>query len=100
MSFPKDFTWGCASASYQIEGAVAEGGRQPSIWDAFSHSAGRVLCDHTGDVATDHYHKYKEDVQLMAWLGLKAYRFSISWSRLLNPETGVVNPAGRIFTTG
>ncbi|GGV06949.1 beta-glucosidase [Actinomadura cremea] len=83
MRFPEGFLWGTATASYQIEGAAAEDGRAPSIWDAFSRTPGRVLDGDTGDVATDHYHRWREDVAAMARLGVGAYRFSISWSRVL-----------------
>ncbi|MFJ3202466.1 GH1 family beta-glucosidase [Streptomyces sp. NPDC086989] len=86
-TFPPDFLWGTATAAYQIEGAAREGGRTPSIWDTFSHTPGKVFEGHTGDVAVDHYHRYPEDVRLMAELGLNAYRFSVSWSR--------VQPTGR-----
>ncbi|MFI8962986.1 GH1 family beta-glucosidase [Streptomyces sp. NPDC053493] len=85
--FPSGFLWGAATAAYQIEGAVAEDGRTPSIWDTFSHTPGKVFQGHTGDVAVDHYHRFREDVRLMADLGLNAYRFSVSWSR--------VQPTGR-----
>ncbi|WP_312892737.1 GH1 family beta-glucosidase [Allostreptomyces psammosilenae] len=87
MRFPSGFLWGAATAAYQIEGAAAEDGRTPSIWDTFSHTPGRVRGGDTGDVAADHYHRYREDVALMADLGLRAYRFSVSWSR--------VQPTGR-----
>ncbi|QFG20817.1 GH1 family beta-glucosidase [Actinomadura sp. WMMB 499] len=83
MVFPEGFLWGTATASYQIEGAAAEDGRAPSIWDTFSRTPGRVLNGDTGDVATDHYHRWREDVAAMARLGVGAYRFSISWSRVL-----------------
>ena len=73
--FPRDFIWGTATASYQVEGAVKEDGRGPSIWDTFSHTPGKVVNNATGDVANDHYHLYKTDVQLMKALGVKAYRF-------------------------
>ncbi|MET9378308.1 GH1 family beta-glucosidase [Streptomyces sp. NPDC003035] len=86
-SFPPGFLWGAATAAYQIEGAAAEDGRTPSIWDTFSHTPGKVFEGHTGDVAVDHYHRYREDVRLMSELGLNAYRFSVSWSR--------VQPTGR-----
>ncbi|MER7909945.1 GH1 family beta-glucosidase [Streptomyces sp. NPDC096068] len=86
-SFPPGFLWGAATAAYQIEGAAAEDGRTPSIWDTFSHTPGRVFEGHTGDVAVDHYHRFREDVALMSELGLNAYRFSVSWSR--------VQPTGR-----
>ncbi|MET9954871.1 GH1 family beta-glucosidase [Streptomyces sp. NPDC006339] len=85
--FPPDFLWGAATAAYQIEGAAAEDGRTPSIWDTFSHTPGKVFQGHTGDVAVDHYHRFREDVRLMSELGLNAYRFSVSWSR--------VQPTGR-----
>ena len=75
--FPAGFTWGAATASYQIEGAVAEDGRGESIWDRFSHAPGHVADGDTGDVACDHYHRYREDVAIMADLGLNAYRFSV-----------------------
>ncbi|WP_371478686.1 GH1 family beta-glucosidase [Kitasatospora sp. NBC_00315] len=87
LAFPRTFLWGAATAAYQIEGAAAEDGRTPSIWDTFSRTPGKVHEGDTGDVATDHYHRFREDVALMAELGIKAYRFSISWSR--------VQPTGR-----
>ncbi|WP_433183452.1 GH1 family beta-glucosidase [Actinoallomurus sp. CA-150999] len=97
IRFPTDFVWGAATAAYQIEGAVAEDGRGPSIWDTFAHTPGNVLGGDTGDVATDHYHRFREDVALMASLGLTAYRFSISWSRVLPDGAGPVNPKGLDF---
>ncbi|HZD24014.1 MAG TPA: GH1 family beta-glucosidase [Acidimicrobiia bacterium] len=95
--FPPDFLWGVATAAYQIEGAWNQGGRGPSIWDTFSHTAGKTLNGHNGDDAVDHYHRYPEDVALMADLGVDAYRFSISWSRLIPDGTGEVNPGGVDF---
>ena len=95
--FPKNFLWGAATAAYQIEGAAAEDGRGPSVWDTFCAKPGKVLQDHTGDVATDHYHRYREDVGIMADLGLKAYRMSLSWSRLLPTGAGTVNARGVDF---
>ncbi|MDZ7401707.1 MAG: GH1 family beta-glucosidase [candidate division KSB1 bacterium] len=95
--FPSNFTWGCATASYQIEGAWLEGGKGLSIWDAFSHIPGKILHGHTGDVACDHYHRYKEDVALMAAMGLPAYRFSISWPRIQPAGYGKPNPEGIRF---
>jgi beta-glucosidase len=95
--FPTDFLWGAATASYQIEGGATEGGRGPSIWDTFSHTPGKTKNGDTGDIAVDHYHRFREDVGLMAKLGLKAYRFSISWSRLLPSGTGEVNREGVQF---
>ena len=90
------FLFGVATASYQIEGAVAEDGRTPSVWDTFSHTPGVVVEGHTGDVACDHYHRYKEDVQLIADLGVEYYRFSIAWPRIF-PRKGEYNPAGMAF---
>ena len=96
-SFPDGFVWGAATASYQIEGAVHADGRGESIWDRFSHTPGRVRNGDTGDVACDHYHRYRDDVALLAGLGLNAYRFSVSWSRVLPTGTGPVNEAGLDF---
>ena len=96
-TFPEGFIWGAATASYQIEGAVAEGGRGPSIWDTFSHTPGRTLDGATGDVACDHYHRLDADVQLMADLGLQAYRFSVAWPRIVPTGSGAVNPEGLDF---
>ncbi|MGN6415836.1 GH1 family beta-glucosidase [Flexivirga sp.] len=96
VQFPADFVFGAATASYQIEGAVAEGGRRPSIWDTFSHTPGKVERGETGDVACDHYHRVSEDVALMRQLGLDSYRFSLAWPRI-KPDDGPVNPAGLAF---
>ncbi|WP_112466642.1 GH1 family beta-glucosidase [Streptomyces triticisoli] len=87
VTFPPAFLWGAATSAYQIEGAVREDGRTPSIWDTFSHTPGKTAGGDTGDIAVDHYHRYRDDVALMADLGLNAYRFSVSWSR--------VQPIGR-----
>jgi len=95
--FPKNFIWGAATAAYQIEGAWQQDGRGESIWDRFSHTAGRVLNDDTGDVACDHYQRYREDVALMKQLNLQAYRFSIAWPRILPAGTGEVNLKGLDF---
>jgi beta-glucosidase len=95
--FPKGFLWGTATASYQVEGAVAEDGRAPSVWDTFSHTPGKVIQNATGDVADDHYHRYKEDVQVMKSLGVKAYRFSIAWPRVFPQGSGQPNPRGLDF---
>lgn len=92
--FPKDFLFGCATASYQVEGAANLDGRGPSVWDTFSRLPGRTLNDQNADVSVDQYGKYKEDVQLMKWLGLGAYRFSVSWSRVLPEGSGRVNEKG------
>ena len=97
MSFRKDFIWGAATASYQIEGAAFEDGKGPSVWDRFSHEPGKVLEGHTGDVACDHYHRFREDVQLMKAMGVKNYRFSLSWPRLLPQGVGEVNEQGVVF---
>ena len=95
--FPPGFLWGVATAAYQVEGAWDEGGRGPSIWDTFSHTPGKTRNGENGDVAVDHYHHYVEDVRLMADLGVNAYRFSISWSRLIPDGTGEVNAEGLAF---
>jgi beta-galactosidase len=95
--FPLDFVWGAATASYQIEGAVHEGGRGPSIWDAMCQMPGKIQNGDTGDVACDHYHRVEEDVKLMKELGLKAYRFSIAWPRIQPDGKGEPNPEGLAF---
>mmetsp|Transcript_146700 Transcript_146700/g.470774 ORF Transcript_146700/g.470774 Transcript_146700/m.470774 type:complete len:518 (+) Transcript_146700:89-1642(+) len=100
LSFPKGFMWGSATASYQIEGAAAEGGRTPCIWDTFCATPGKVKNGDSGAVACDHYHRFKEDVKLMKELGFPAYRFSISWSRLLPKGRGEVNPEAVKFYAG
>ncbi len=97
LRFPPDFVWGAATAAYQVEGAVSEDGRGPSIWDTFAHTPGVVLGGDTGDVATDHYHRFREDVALMSSLGLTAYRFSISWPRVQPDGSGKVNQKGLDF---
>jgi beta-glucosidase len=96
-SFPQGFLWGSATASYQVEGAVNEDGRGPSIWDTFSHIEGKTNNGDTGDVADDHYHRYKEDIQLMKDLGLKTYRFSVAWPRVFPQGAGAPNPRGLDF---
>ena len=95
LAFPDDFLFGSATASYQIEGAVAEDGRGPSIWDTFSHTQGKVWNDDTGDVADDHYHRLEADLDLMADLGLEAYRFSIAWPRIQPTGRGPVDGCRR-----
>jgi beta-glucosidase len=97
MQFPSDFVWGAATSSYQIEGAASEDGRGETIWDVFCRTPGKVANGDTGDVACDHYHRYAEDVALMASLGLKAYRFSVAWSRILPEGRGRVEPRGLDF---
>ena len=94
MSFSKDFVWGAASASYQIEGGAFEDGRGLSIWDTFSHTPGKTWNGHTGDVACDAYHRLEEDLDLMVSLGIKNYRFSISWPRILPSGRLPVNEKG------
>src|SRR5215813_10127759 len=96
-AFPPGFIWGTATAAYQVEGAVKEDGRGPSIWDTFSHTPGKVNSNSTGDVANDHYHLYKSDVQMMKALGVKAYRFSIAWPRVFPNGDGPANPKGLDF---
>jgi beta-glucosidase len=97
ISFPKDFIWGTAASSYQIEGAWNEDGKGLSIWDTFTHTKGKIANNENGDVAIDHYHRWKEDIQLMADLGLKSYRFSTSWPRIFPNGTGQVNQKGVEF---
>ncbi|MDO9457934.1 GH1 family beta-glucosidase [Nocardioides sp.] len=94
---PPGFVLGAATAAYQVEGAVAEDGRGPSIWDTFSHQAGRITDGSTGDVAADHYHRSEEDVALLGRLGVGSYRFSVSWSRVVPSGRGPVNAAGLDF---
>ncbi len=96
-AFPDGFLWGVSSSAYQIEGAVAEDGRGKSTWDIFSAEPGRIVGDQTAAVATDHYHRYREDVGLMDELGVDAYRFSIAWPRVLPDGSGHVNQAGLDF---
>jgi beta-glucosidase len=95
--FPPGFLWGSATASYQVEGAFNEDGRAPSIWDTFSHTPGKTVAAANGDVADDHYHRYKEDIQLMKGLGVKAYRFSVAWPRVFPQGAGAPNPKGLDF---
>ncbi len=95
--FPADFAWGAATAAYQIEGAWAEDGKGPSVWDLMSHQPGRIWSGHNGDIACDHYHRWREDVALMKELGLKVYRFSVSWPRVLPEGVGRKNEAGLAF---
>jgi len=97
LAFPKDFVWGCATSAYQIEGAWNEDGKGESIWDRFSRTPGRIRTGDTGDVACDHYHRYREDVGLMKQLGLKGYRFSISWPRIFPTGRGALNEKGLDF---
>ena len=97
FEFPQDFQWGSATAAYQIEGAVGEDGRGQSIWDAFAHTPGKILNNDNGDTACDHYHRWKEDLQIVKALGHKTYRFSLAWPRLLPEGRGKANQAGIDF---
>jgi len=97
ITYPPEFIWGAAASSYQIEGAWNEDGKEESIWDRFSHTSGNIKNDDSGDIACDHYHRYKEDVALMKELGLRAYRFSISWPRVLPKGRGNINKPGLDF---
>lgn len=92
--FPAGFVWGCATASYQVEGAASEDGRKPSVWDTYARTPGMVQNGDTGDIADDSYHRYKQDVQLLKSLGVKAYRFSIAWPRVFPDGTGQPNEKG------
>src|SRR6516225_8656545 len=95
--FPAGFFWGTATSAYQIEGAWNEDGKGVSIWDTYAHTPGKIANGDTGDVANDHYHRYKEDVQLMKELGSNAYRFSVSWPRIFPEGTGQPNTKGLDF---
>ena len=97
QTFPADFRWGVSTASYQIEGAVAEGGRGQSIWDTFAHTPGLVRNGDTGDIAVDHYHRWQDDLDLMASLGIKHYRMSLAWPRLQPTGSGELNREGLAF---
>ena len=96
MSFPKDFVWGAASASYQIEGGAFEDGKGPSIWDQFSHTPGKTFGGHTGDVAADAYHRFEEDLDLMQQLGIRHYRLSLSWPRVF--PSGVTGSVSSVIS--
>src|SRR5579863_3155994 len=95
--FPHTFAWGTATAAFQIEGAPHADGKGESIWDRFTHAPGHIFEGQNADVACDHYHRWREDVDLMAELGLNAYRFSISWPRVVPEGRGAVNAAGLDF---
>ncbi len=99
-SFPPGFLWGAATASYQIEGGATDGGRTPSIWDTYSHTPGRILNGDTGDVAVDHFHRWRSDLDILRDLGVGAYRFSIAWPRVQPGGSGAFNPAGLAFYSG
>ncbi|MDR2363081.1 MAG: beta-glucosidase [Spirochaetaceae bacterium] len=97
LDFSEDFLWGTATASYQVEGAGHEGGRSESIWDTFARRPGAVYGGENGEIACDQYHRYKEDIALMAELGFRAYRFSLAWPRIIPGGTGTVNPPGLAY---
>src|SRR5437899_7579826 len=94
IGFPDGFIWGASTAAYQIEGAATADGRGPSVWDTFSHTPGKVRGGDTGDIACDSYHRYREDVALLASLGLTSYRFSVSWPRIQPDGRGAINQRG------
>ena len=96
-TFPKGFYWGVATSSYQIEGAWNEDGKGESIWDRFAHTPGKIKNNDTGDIANDHYHRYKEDVALMKNIGANAYRFSVAWPRIFPDGVGQPNAKGIDF---
>lgn len=97
LRFPAEFAWGTATAAYQIEGAVKEDGRGSSIWDTFCRRPGAIVNGDTGDVACDHYHRYRDDVALLGYLGVRFYRFSLAWPRLMPSGSGAINEAGLDF---
>jgi beta-glucosidase len=96
MALPSNFEWGFATASYQIEGAVSEDGRGPCVWDSYTHLTSSRTSGANGDIACDHYHRYEEDLDLLVKYGAKAYRFSVSWSRIipLGGRNDPINEAG------
>ena len=94
LTFPKDFDWGYSSSAYQIEGAVHEDGRGPSIWDRFCATPGKVFGGHTGEIAIDAYHQIDRDVAQLVSLGARHYRFSVAWPRVVPSGTGAINPKG------
>lgn len=97
MAFKENFLWGAATSSYQLEGGCFEEGRGLSVWDVFSHTPGKIYDNHNGDVSCDHYHRLEEDLELMKGLGLKSYRFSVSWPRIIPDGIGKVNEKGLDF---
>ena len=97
FKFPDGFLWGAATAAYQIEGSSMADGAGESIWDRFSHTPGKMLNGDTGDVACDHYNRWREDIELMTRLNLQAYRFSVSWSRVMPEGRGRINAKGLDF---
>lgn len=97
INFPENFIWGSATSAYQIEGACSEDGKGESIWDRFCHLPGNIENGHTGDIACDHYHRYEEDIEIMKEIGIKSYRFSVSWPRIFPNGTGQPNQKGLDF---
>ena len=97
MGFSDNFVWGAATSAYQIEGGVKGTGKGMNIWDVYTKESGKVYGGHTGETACDHYHRFREDVRIMKEIGLKAYRFSIDWARVLPEGTGRVNEEGIRF---
>lgn len=97
MGFKKDFMWGAATASYQVEGAAYEDGKGLNIWDVFCQEEGKVFGGHTGDVACDQYHRFEEDIALMKKMGIQAYRFSVNWARIFPEGTGKINEKGLAY---
>ena len=97
MSFKSDFIWGASAASYQIEGAAYEDGKGLSVWDVYCRQPGKIHNDDTGDVSCDHYHRYPEDIGIMKEIGLKGYRLSVSWPRIIPSGSGAVNQKGLDF---
>ena len=95
--FSNDFRWGAATAAYQIEGGAEAGGRGASVWDMLCRQPGRIYEGHTGAVACDHFGRWKEDIRIMKAIGLKAYRFSVAWPRVIPDGDGAVNPEGLAF---
>src|ERR1044072_4176699 len=97
LRYPEGFVWGAATSAYQIEGAANVDGRGPSVWDTFCRTPGKVRNGETGDVAADHYHRWAEDLDMIKSLGIRSYRFSVSWSRVLPTGAGLVNTKGLDF---
>ena len=97
IQFPKNFLWGVATSSYQIEGAHIKNDKGKSIWDTFAHTSGKIKNNDNGDIAIDHFHKFKEDINLMAEINMSAYRFSISWTRILPKGRGQIIQKGLDF---
>lgn len=97
MGFSKNFVWGAATSAYQIEGTASDSGKGMNIWDIYTKEPGNVFEGHTGEIACDHYHRFREDIAVMKEMGIKAYRFSIDWSRVLPEGKGRINEAGVKF---